>query len=67
MIIDEFSMVDNFLLYNLLKATKQFSQIILIGDDDQLPSVSPGNVLKDLLDSKLVNTISLNKNISSTR
>lgn len=61
LIIDEFSMVDNFLLYNLLKATKQFSQIILIGDDDQLPSVSPGNVLKDLLDSKLVNTISLNK------
>ncbi len=61
LIVDEFSMVDNFLLYNLLNATQQFSQIILIGDDDQLPSVGPGNVLSDLINSNLVSVIRLNK------
>ncbi|HHU60265.1 TPA: ATP-dependent RecD-like DNA helicase [bacterium] len=61
LIIDEFSMVDNLLFYNLMSATSNFSQIVLIGDDDQLPSVGPGNVLKDLLDSGLVNTIKLTK------
>ena len=50
LIIDEFSMVDISLLYHLLDATANFKQIILIGDEEQLPPVSPGNVLKELVD-----------------
>lgn len=50
LIIDEFSMVDVSLLYHLLDATTNFKQIILIGDEEQLPPVSPGNVLKELVD-----------------
>ncbi len=61
LIVDEFSMVDNYLLHQLLRASQKIGQIIFIGDDDQLPSVGPGNVLKDLIDSKLINTIRLNK------
>ena len=61
LIVDEFSMVDNYLLHQLLKASQKIGQIIFIGDDDQLPSVGPGNVLKDLIDSGLINTIRLNK------
>lgn len=61
LIVDEFSMVDNYLLHQLLRASENLAQIIFIGDDDQLPSVGPGNVLKDLIDSGLVNTIKLNK------
>lgn len=61
LIVDEFSMVDNYLLHQLLRASQKIGQIIFIGDDDQLPSVGPGNVLKDLIDAKLINTIRLNK------
>lgn len=61
LIVDEFSMVDNYLLHQLLKASQNIGQIIFIGDEDQLPSVGPGNVLKDLIDSNLINTIRLNK------
>lgn len=61
LIVDEFSMVDNYLLHQLLRASENLAQIIFIGDDDQLPSVGPGNVLKDLIESGLVNTIKLNK------
>lgn len=50
LIIDEFSMVDISLLYHLLDATMNFKQIIFIGDEEQLPPVSPGNVLKELVD-----------------
>ena len=50
LIIDEFSMVDISLLYHLLDATTNFKQIIFIGDEEQLPPVSPGNVLKELVD-----------------
>lgn len=60
LIIDEFSMVDNYLFHQLLRASQNIGQIIIIGDDDQLPSVSPGNVLKDLIESGLINTIKLN-------
>ena len=52
LIIDEFSMVDISLLYHLLDATTNFKQIIFIGDEEQLPPVSPGNVLKELVDMK---------------
>ncbi len=61
LIIDEFSMVDNYLFYQLLKACEHVGQIILIGDEDQLPSVGPGNVLGDLINSGLINVVRLNK------
>ncbi|MBR6253084.1 MAG: ATP-dependent RecD-like DNA helicase [Clostridia bacterium] len=53
-IVDEMSMVDTVLMHFLLKALKDKTRLILIGDSDQLPSVGPGNVLKDLIDSDLV-------------
>lgn len=49
LIVDEFSMVDNWLFYHLLKASKQIRKICIIGDENQLPSVSPGDVLRDLI------------------
>lgn len=61
LIVDEFSMVDNYLLHQLLRASQKIGQIIFIGDEDQLPSVGPGNVLRDLIDSNLINTIRLSK------
>lgn len=50
LIIDEFSMVDTVLFAKLLQASKKADKILLIGDHKQLPSVSPGQVLQDLLD-----------------
>ncbi len=61
LIVDEFSMVDNYLLHQLLRASENIGQIIFIGDEDQLPSVGPGNVLRDLIDSNLINMIKLTK------
>ena len=51
-IIDEMSMVDIFLFHALLKAVMPGSRLIMVGDADQLPSVGPGQVLKDLIESK---------------
>jgi exodeoxyribonuclease V alpha subunit len=50
-IIDEASMVDILLMYHLLKAVPPSAHLILVGDVDQLPSVGPGNVLKDMIES----------------
>lgn len=50
-IIDEASMIDTQLMYSLVKAIPDEARVILIGDIDQLPSVGPGSVLKDLIDS----------------
>jgi exodeoxyribonuclease V alpha subunit len=50
-IIDEASMVDTLLMYHLLKAIPSQAHLILVGDVDQLPSVGPGNVLKDIIKS----------------
>lgn len=61
LIVDEFSMVDVNLFYHLLDATLNFKQIILIGDDEQLPPVSPGSVLNELMSMNLENTIKLEK------
>lgn len=61
LIIDEFSMVDCQLFDNLLKATQNFSKILLIGDDQQLPPVSPGDVLRDLLSLDFINKVKLIK------
>lgn len=61
LIIDEFSMVDQWLFYHLLRACKNVSKILIIGDEDQLPSVGPGAVLKDLIASKLFSVVQLHK------
>ncbi|MCL6472054.1 MAG: ATP-dependent RecD-like DNA helicase [Firmicutes bacterium] len=60
-ILDEASMVDVVLFYNLLKAIPSTSQLILVGDTDQLPSVGPGNVLKDVIQSNQVKVVCLNE------
>lgn len=61
LIVDEFSMVDQWLFYNLLIASKQVKRILLIGDEDQLPSVGPGCVLKDLIESNCFQVSRLDK------
>ena len=60
-ILDEASMVDIILMYNLLKAVKLGTRVLLVGDSDQLPSVGAGNVLKDIIDSKVIKTVMLNE------
>ncbi len=61
MIIDEASMVDTFLMYHLIKALPMTSVLILVGDIFQLPSVGPGNVLSDMIKSKLIPVFYLKK------
>ncbi|MFJ7974947.1 ATP-dependent RecD-like DNA helicase [Peribacillus sp. NPDC096379] len=58
-IIDEMSMVDTWLAHQLLKALPEHVQLIMVGDEDQLPSVGPGQVLKDLLASQSVPMVGL--------
>ena len=58
-VVDEFSMVDILLFYHLLKALPRESHLLLVGDADQLPSVGPGNALRDLLRSETVPTVRL--------
>ena len=60
-IIDEVSMVDVLLMYSLLRAIKPGTRLILVGDSDQLPSVGAGNVLKDMIDSNVINVVRLNE------
>jgi exodeoxyribonuclease V alpha subunit len=60
LIIDEFSMVDLPLFYNLLKAINPGTRLIMVGDVDQLPSVGPGSVLRDLIQSQCIPTVRLN-------
>lgn len=60
-IVDEMSMVDLFLMNYLCKALYKGTKLVLVGDIDQLPSVGPGNVLKDLIESNRITTITLNK------
>ncbi len=59
LIIDEMSMVDIFLFSSLLDALPFGCRLIMVGDSDQLPSVSPGNVLKDLIESGLLPVVQL--------
>ncbi|WP_088225263.1 ATP-dependent RecD-like DNA helicase [Desulfosporosinus sp. FKB] len=61
LIIDETSMVDTILMYNLLKAVSNETVVILVGDVDQLPSVGAGNVLNDIIDSGIVNVVKLTR------
>lgn len=60
-IIDEMSMVDISLMYSLLKAIAAGTRLILVGDVNQLPSVGPGSVLKDIIDSGQFHTVQLYK------
>lgn len=59
-VVDEVSMVDQEVFYRLLSALYSDVKIILVGDNDQLPSVGPGNVLKELINSGEIKTIFLN-------
>ena len=54
LIVDEASMIDTVLMYNLLKAVPTTARLILVGDVDQLPSVGAGSVLNDLMDSEKI-------------
>lgn len=60
-IIDEMSMVDMFLMNALLHAIMPGTKLILVGDVNQLPSVGPGNVLKDIIESHVYNVVMLTK------
>jgi len=60
-VIDEMSMVDVFLMNYLLKAVYQGTKLIMVGDVDQLPSVGPGSILKDIINSEKVTIVHLNK------
>ncbi len=66
-IIDEASMIDIVLLNNLLKALLNSVQIILVGDSNQLPSVGPGNVLFDLINSPIFKVTRLNQIMRQAR
>ena len=60
-IVDEFSMVDSWLCAGLMKAISERTHLVLIGDKDQLPSIGPGNVLRDLLSIAEIPSIRLER------
>lgn len=60
-IVDEASMIDLFLMNYLMKALYNGTKLVLVGDENQLPSVGPGNVLKDIISSGQVPVVTLNK------
>jgi exodeoxyribonuclease V alpha subunit len=60
-IVDEASMIDTFLMYSLLKALPDYTRAIFVGDINQLPSVGPGNVLKDMIASLSLPVTTLNE------
>lgn len=60
-ILDEVSMIDINLMASFLRAVKHGAKVILAGDADQLPSVGPGNIIHDIIESKTIPVIQLNK------
>ena len=60
-VVDEVSMVDTVLFKSLLMAVSLSCKLILVGDSNQLPSVSAGNVLKDIIDSNIVDVVELSQ------
>ena len=60
-VVDEMSMVDVFLMNYLVKAIYLGTKVILVGDPNQLPSVGPGSILKDLIESESFSTVHLDK------
>ncbi len=61
LIIDEASMIDIVLMHSVLKSLDNATRLIIVGDVDQLPSVGPGNVLSDLIDSNLIKVVRLDE------
>ncbi|TGX79580.1 ATP-dependent RecD-like DNA helicase [Muribaculum intestinale] len=61
LIVDECSMIDILLFYNLMKAIPSNMRLILVGDIDQLPSVGAGNVLRDIIDSQQIPVVRLTR------
>ncbi|TGX81430.1 ATP-dependent RecD-like DNA helicase [Muribaculum intestinale] len=61
LIVDECSMIDILLFYNLMKAIPEKMRLILVGDIDQLPSVGAGNVLRDIIDSNKIPVVRLTR------
>lgn len=61
LILDECSMIDVMLMYNLLKAVPEHMTLIMVGDTDQLPSVGAGNVLKDIIASERIPVVRLTR------
>lgn len=61
LIVDEVSMVDTFIFESVMRALPLGCRIVLVGDSDQLPSVGPGNVLGDLIDSGIIPVVRLNE------
>jgi len=59
LIIDEASMIDTVLMHHLLKAVPSKATLILVGDINQLPSVGPGNILSDVIESKTFSVVTL--------
>lgn len=59
LIVDEASMIDIMLMHSMLKAISSGTRLIIVGDVDQLPSVGPGNVLRDLIESRWIKVIRL--------
>jgi exodeoxyribonuclease V alpha subunit len=60
-IVDEASMIDTYLMYSLLKALPDHARVIFVGDINQLPSVGPGNVLRDMIASRYISVTTLNE------
>jgi len=58
-IIDEASMIDIYLASQLFQSIPKTTKVIIVGDEDQLPSVGPGQLLKDLIDSDMIDTVQL--------
>jgi exodeoxyribonuclease V alpha subunit len=61
LVIDEFSMVDLPLMHHLLKAVPEAMRLVLVGDKDQLPSVGPGTLLRDIIESETVPVVRLDE------
>lgn len=61
LIVDECSMIDIILMYNLMKAVPEHMRLVLVGDIDQLPSVGAGNVLRDVIESGVIPVIRLTR------
>jgi len=61
LVVDEFSMVDLPLMFHLLKAVPAWMRLILVGDKDQLPSVGPGSLLNDIIESGTVGVVRLDE------
>jgi exodeoxyribonuclease V alpha subunit len=59
-IVDEASMIDVFLASQLFQSIPKTTKVIIVGDEDQLPSVGPGQILKDLIDTDMIDSVRLN-------